>query len=52
MVVLRVVSVEVRDSGHVDQGDCEWNIDIQERIVDMGGDAEWVRNCWIVGGRR
>lgn len=52
VVALRIVSVEVRDSCHVNQGDCERYIDIQERIVDVGGDAERVRKCWIVGGRR
>ena len=39
VVALRIVSVEIRNSCHVGQGDCEWDIDIQERVVHVGRDA-------------
>ena len=48
---LRIVSVEIGDSSRIKEGDCDWHIDRESRIVEVCWDAEWMGESRDVGRR-
>lgn len=48
-VATRVVGIEDDDGDQVAQCDCQWNLELQDVVVEFGGDRDWALEDKFVG---